>query len=69
MMPAKLICGTFIWFFSHTSPRVQPPPIWSACDPLIQFKVFSTTLVDASRELFVGPAIGFAIPIALLKFR
>ena len=45
----KFIVGTYCWFWSQTSVRVQEPPVWMLCDPFIQLRVFSTTLVDASR--------------------
>src|SRR5262245_32967489 len=59
----SVIVGTSCRLYSHTFARVTPPPMLSACDPLIQFTVSSTTRVPPSRELFALAGLGSLTPL------
>src|SRR5260370_6766973 len=55
----KVIVGTSVWFWSHTSACTIDPPNVTLCRPLSQVAVSSMTFVDASRDDWPLPRPGF----------
>jgi hypothetical protein len=59
-------CGTCWMFSSHTTARVNEPPMLMLCEPLIQLRVFSTSRVPASRAEYALEPEALLIPAALM---
>src|SRR5712691_1330359 len=60
----KLAVGISVWLLSHTSACTRDPPNVTLCLPRIHVAVFSTTNVDASRELpFAAPPLVAVLPV------
>ena len=69
MSTPKFIVGTYCWFWSQTSVRVQEPPAWMLCEPRSQLSVFSMTLVDASRAEYAPVEAALVMPPTALMLR
>ena len=73
-MMSNSAVGTSVWFCSHTSACTIVAPNCMLWLPFSQVVVFSSTLVEASRDDWPEPRLGFVncAPVpqhAMLKFR